>query len=188
MKTPLLAALLAAVVLLGGCASVPSGPSVLVLPGTNRDYTEFRDDDMLCRQYASQQVGAPDNDPAVRNALIGTVIGAAAGAAIGGNHRGAGAGVGAGTGLLFGSIAGAEATQRQGYGSQRQYDNVYIQCMYGKGHRVPVAGGMTSRRVAAPVPSAASSAAPSEMDAVYPPPPPAGMPPAEAPADYPAPR
>ena len=184
MKTPFLVASMAAVVLLAGCASVPSGPSVLVLPGTNRDYTEFRDDDMLCRQYASQQVGAPDNDPAVRNAVIGTVIGAAAGAAIGGNHRGAG--VGAGTGLLFGSIAGADTTQRQGYGSQRQYDNVYIQCMYGKGHRVPVSGGMTSRRVAAP----AATAAPNEVDAIYPPPPPppAGMPPAEAPADYPAPR
>lgn len=184
MKTPFLVASLAAVLLLAGCASVPSGPSVLVLPGTNRDYTEFRDDDMLCRQYASQQVGQPDNDPAVRNAVIGTVIGAAAGAAIGGDHRGAG--VGAGTGLLIGSLAGADATQRRGYGSQRQYDNVYIQCMYGKGHRVPVSGGMTSRRVAAP----AASAAPSETGAVYPPPPPppAGMPPAEAPADYPAPR
>lgn len=183
MKTPFLAASMAAVVLLGGCASVPTGPSVLALPGTNRDYSEFRDDDTLCRQYASQQVGAPDNDPAVRNAVIGTVIGAAAGAAIGGSHRGAG--VGAGTGLLFGSIAGADTTQRQGYGSQRQYDNVYIQCMYGKGHRVPVPGGMTSRRASAP------AAAPAETDAVYPPPPPppSGTPPAEAPADYyPAPR
>ena len=148
MKTSLLAASMAAVVLLGGCASVPSGPAYSFCQGPTATTPSSATTNMQCRQYASLQVGAPDNDPAVRNAVIGTVIGAAAGAAIGGNHRGAG--VGAGTGLLFGSIAGADTTQRQGYGSQRQYDNVYIQCMYGKGHRVPVAGGMTSRRASTP--------------------------------------
>jgi len=180
MKTSLFVVSTAALMLLGGCASVPTGPSVLVLPGTDRDYNAFRDDDMQCRQYASQQVGSPNNDPAVRNAVIGTVIGAVAGAAIGGDHRGAG--IGAGTGLLVGSMSGADATQRQGYGSQRQYDNVYIQCMYGKGHRVPVAGSMTGRRIPAQAPADNRSAGD------YPPPPPSYPPPDSIPPDYPAPR
>jgi uncharacterized protein YcfJ len=156
----------------------------MALPGSNRTYDEFRADDMQCRQYASQQVGSADNDPAVRSAVIGTLIGAAAGAAIGGNHQGAG--VGAGTGLLIGSMVGADKTQRQGYGSQRQYDNVYTQCMYGKGHRVPVAGSMTGRRLPARAPVQTME---SGSDVNYPPPPPPSYPaPDSIPPDYQGPR
>jgi hypothetical protein len=181
MKTPLFAVSAAALVLLGGCASVPTGPSVMALPGSNRTYDQFRDDDMQCRQYAAQQIGSPDNDAAVRSAVVGTLIGAAAGAAIGGDHQGAG--IGAGTGLLVGSMAGADTTQTRGYGSQRQYDNVYIQCMYGKGHRVPVAGSMTGRRLPAQTPVQ------TETGADYPPPPPPSYPPPDSiPPDYQDPR
>jgi outer membrane lipoprotein SlyB len=73
----------------------------------------------------------------VRSAALGTVLGAVAGAAIDGRS---GAGVGAGTGLLFGSLSGAEARNSSGYGMQQRYDIAYLQCMYAKGHRVPVAG------------------------------------------------
>ena len=53
MKTlPALVALL-----LGACASVPSGPSVLVLPGTGKNFEQFRADDADCRQYANLQLG-----------------------------------------------------------------------------------------------------------------------------------
>jgi len=87
--------------LLGACVSMPAGPSVMVLPGTNKSFDQFRADDMDCRQFASSQVGGTSADKAaadsgVKSAAIGTMIGAAAGALIGGNHQGAA--VGAGTG------------------------------------------------------------------------------------------
>jgi len=78
-----------------------------------------------------------------------------------------GPGVGAGTGLIVGSAVGADNANQSVYGSQRQYDHAYIQCMYAKGHRVPVPAGM----VMSPAP-AASGNVPASV-----PPPPAGMPP-----------
>lgn len=145
-----------------GCATVPTGPDVMALPGTGKSFEEFRVDDLICRDFAFGQIGGSAreqaaNNEAIRNAAIGTTIGALAGAAIGGRDA---AGVGAGTGLIVGSISGAEASRGGTYGSQRRYDMAYIQCMYAKGHRVPVSGNYT--------PAATT---------VTPPPPPAGTPP-----------
>ncbi len=40
----------------GGCATIPTGPSVLVLPGTGKTLEQFQADDALCRQWAAQAV------------------------------------------------------------------------------------------------------------------------------------
>lgn len=138
---------LLAVLLAAGCATVPSGPTVMALPGTGKTFDQFRLDDADCRQFAYAQIGgvnAGDRaaDLGVRDAAVGAAIGALAGAAIGGRDS---AGVGAGTGLLFGSMGGAGASQAASRGSQRQYDHAYIQCMYAKGQRVPVSGSLTQR-------------------------------------------
>jgi uncharacterized protein YcfJ len=162
---------------LGGCASMPTGPSVLVLPGTNRDINSFRADEMSCRQFAAQMIGGPSNDPSVRNAVVGTAVGAVAGAAIGGHQ---GAGVGAGAGLVVGSAVGAESARSYTYDSQRQYDNAYIQCMYSKGHRVPVSASLAKTLRQAGEPTSGAS---------YPPPPDPARPPSTTPPpDYVAPR
>ncbi len=125
----------AGALVLAGCASVPTGPSVMALPGTSKTFDQFRYDDASCRDYALVQIGGASasqsaNNAAVRSAAVGTAIGAVAGAAIGG-HEGAGAGAGA-----------ADASA---YGSQQRYDNAYIQCMYAKGERVPVPASMAGR-------------------------------------------
>src|SRR5690242_14541430 len=104
--SPLLASLV-----LASCVSLPTGPSVMVLPGTGKSFEQFRYDDSICRQFASDQIGGTTanqaaNNAAVTSAAVGTVVGAAAGAAIGGHN---GAGVGAGTGLIVGSAAGSGA-------------------------------------------------------------------------------
>lgn len=159
--------------LLAGCTTIPDGPSVMVLPGTGKSFDQFRFDDMDCKQFASGQVGGAtastvQPDSGVRSAAVGTAVGAIAGAAMDGGH---GAGVGAGAGLLMGSMAGAGAADASGYGLQRRYDIAYQQCMYAKGHRIPVYGRMSGGRTmeyASPSPSASS---------VTPPPPPAGNPP-----------
>jgi hypothetical protein len=151
----------------------------LALPGTGKTFDQFRFDDGECQRYAFQQIGGQTaeksaEESAVRSAAIGAAVGAVAGAAIGGSD---GAGVGAGTGLLIGSAAGTDASQRSAYGSQRRYDNAYIQCMYARGHKVPVPAGMArSMRQQAPAPSPAY-APPPAIDARTIPEPPRGNPP-----------
>lgn len=130
---------------LSACVSVPTGPSMLVLPGAGKSFEQFRADDAACRQYAQGQVGGTTADQAavssgVRSAALGTVLGAAAGAAMDGRS---GAGVGAGAGLLFGGMSGVGAGNSSAYGLQQRYDYGYLQCMYAQGHRVPVSGRFT---------------------------------------------
>lgn len=149
---------------LAGCATTPTGPRVTSLPGTGMSFEQFRYDDDQCRQYAYARIDPnAANNSGVRNAAIGTAIGAVAGTAIGGHH---GAGVGAGVGLVGGGMAGASESQYVGYGTQQQYDSAYLQCMYGKGHKVPVSGNMVQP----------SSPAPSQPAAPMPPPPPGWRP------------
>jgi len=79
--------------LLVACSTMPSGPSVLVLPGTGKDFAQFHNDESMCRQAAASQIASSKNQPDDEE-------------------------------------------------SQQAYDIVYIQCMYGKGHRVPVPGNL----------------------------------------------
>ena len=171
--------LLAGAVMLGACTVMPSGPNVMVLPCTGQSIERFRNDDADCRQFAYAQIGgktaeSASRESAITSAAIGTAVGALAGAAIGGNSQGAA--VGAGAGLLVGSAAGSDASRSSGYGTQRQYDNAYIQCMYAKGHRVPVPANMAYPK-AAPAVRAVEAGIPPPPPGTPPPPPP-GSPPA----------
>lgn len=78
------------VFLLDGCSTMPSGPSVLALPGTGKSFDVFHDDDLACRQFVRNQIPTSQEEPDSKEE------------------------------------------------AQQNYDIVYIQCMYGKGHRVPV--------------------------------------------------
>lgn len=80
------------VFLLSACSTMPSGPSVLVLPGTGKDFERFHKDDLMCRQLAHEQIATAPEGP---------------------------------------------DSKEEG---QQNYDINYIQCMYGKGDRVPVPG------------------------------------------------
>ena len=42
---------------LGGCATVPTGPSVMVLPPAGKPFEQFQAEDARCRQWARQQIG-----------------------------------------------------------------------------------------------------------------------------------
>jgi len=127
----------------------------MVLPGTGLSFEQFRNDDAICQQYAFYQVGGTTANQAgmnsgVTSAAVGTALGAAAGAAIGGGN---GAAIGAGSGLVAGSIVGTGAASSSMYADQQRYDAAYIQCMYAKGHQVPVSGqfsGETPQRVKVP--------------------------------------
>ena len=80
------------VFLLSACSTMPGDPSVLVLPGTGKDFELFHNDDLMCRQLAHAQIETLQKEP---------------------------------------------DSKEEG---QQNYDIGYIQCMYIKGHRVPVPG------------------------------------------------
>jgi hypothetical protein len=132
-----------ALLVLAGCASMPTGPSVLVLPAPDKPFEVFQADDLTCRQWANYQIGVSPQQAMTQStasgAAVGTVVGAGVGAALGAaaGDVGTGAAIGAGSGLLIGTTSGASAGQYYGYEAQRRYDHAYVQCMYAKGNLVP---------------------------------------------------
>jgi uncharacterized protein YcfJ len=167
------------------CVTVPTGPSVMVLPGSGKTFDQFQFDEASCRQWASQQAGTTtaeaSTNTTVAGAAIGTVLGAAAGAAIGAaaGSPATGAAVGAGVGLLGGTSVGASNASASYRIVQRRYDDAYTQCMYAKGHQIPVARGSQPAYSAPTYAPAASSPPPPPPPPATTtlPPPPAGPPP-----------
>ncbi len=143
---------------LGGCATLPTGPTVMVLPAPGKPFEQFQAEDATCRQWAAQQLGGPPGAPATQNTAVGAVVGTALGAGLGaalgaaGGHAGTGAAIGAGAGLLGGTAVGANADQTAGWNAQRRYDTAYQQCMYAKGNQIPGAVRGNGRRPATPPP------------------------------------
>jgi hypothetical protein len=64
--------------LLSACAAVPTGPSVMVLPGVGKPFDQFQVDDMLCRQYAETQTGGSPGEAGrqstINTAALGTLL------------------------------------------------------------------------------------------------------------------
>ena len=173
---------MAAGLLVTACATVPTGPSVMVLPGSGKSFELFQTDDAICRQWASQQTGTTTQrataDSTISGAAIGTAVGAAAGAAIGAaaGRPGTGAAVGAGVGLLGGTAIGAGNSSTAYRTVQQRYDAAYMQCMYAKGNQIPVARGSQPAYTAAPAPPPPPAAGvPLPPAGPPPPPPPAPM-------------
>jgi hypothetical protein len=173
MRRVLMFSFLVVAAALTACATIPTVPSVMVLPGEGKSFDQFRMDDAVCRQFAYDQVGGAAGqqaaqDSAVKSAVVGTALGAVAGAVIGSasGDMGSGAAIGAGTGLLVGSAAGSSYASGSYYEAQRRYDNAYLQCMYAKGNQIP--GYRRSYNPPA-APSRRTSPPPPPPD--YPPPP-----------------
>lgn len=124
--------------LLGGCESMPSGPSVAVMPAQGKPLDLFQQEDMQCRNYATQSLGPnaqyAGNQALVGSAAVGTVLGAAVGAMAGGGRA---VGSGAAFGAVAGTAVGASQAQATSYTLQQRYDIAYQQCMYAKGNQLP---------------------------------------------------
>lgn len=174
MKTPigfpstLLKTCLAAlsVTLIAGCASLPTGPRVAVMPAVGKPLDLFVMEDRQCRNFADQSIGIAPRDVAAQNmiggAAVGTAIGAAAGALAGGNR---GAATGAAIGMVAGTASGSSQASYAGYDAQQRYDIAYQQCMYAKGNQLPGYGGYGAYRQPASTPG-------NGVPHYYPPPPP----------------
>ena len=173
--------------LLTACATIPTGPSVMVLPGNGKSFEVFQTDDAVCRQWAAQQTGTTTHrastESTVSGAAVGTAVGAVVGAAVGAaaGRPGTGAAVGAGVGLLGGTAVGASNTGPAHRSVQRRYDVAYMQCMYAKGNQIPMARGAqpayTTPHAATPAPAGVLLPPPGT-----PPPPPSSGPPPPPPA------
>lgn len=186
---PVLAPLAAAALLAGCVVLPPSGPSMQALPGSRMSFDQFQFDDAACRQFATAQVGGRGaseaaQESAAASAVAGTLIGAATGAAFGGSSESAA--VGAGFGLLTGALVGMDTSRASFQVVQSRYDAAYYQCMYARGHRVPVFSRYTEATRPPPtnIPPAApppTSRTPAPPTLVATPPADAGIPPPNAP-------
>jgi hypothetical protein len=140
-RVPAVAPLILTSLLLVACAEMPSGPTVAVMPGPNKPFDVFMQDDDLCRGWASHSIGMPGHDTAAERMLsstaAGAAIGAIAGAVVGGNR---GAGAGAAMGTVVGASAGANQGAYTAVNAQRRYDIAYQQCMHSRGNLVTGAG------------------------------------------------
>lgn len=173
------AAVLAGVVTLTACVSVPRGPTVAVMPGAGKTLDQFNADVNVCQQYAHNAIAGPTQaaqDYAASNAAGGAALGAVVGAALGAvtGQAGAGAAWGAGAGLMYGGAAAGNAGAASSYTLQRQFDIAYMQCMYAHGDQVPGHVVQRSRTYA-------TQAAPTRYNA----PADAGIPPAGTPPPVP---
>lgn len=126
-------------VVLAGCATVPDGPSVAVMPAPGKPFDLFVAEDKECRQFAQQSIGTSASQAATESAeksiTAGTALGAVAGVLGGGGQQGAGSG--AAIGMLGGAAMGSNASRYSRNESQRRYDIAYEQCMYAKGNQIP---------------------------------------------------
>lgn len=167
---------------LAGCVSVPSGPTVAVMPGQGKSLDQFRGDASVCQQYAYAAIAGPTQaaqDYAGANAVGGAALGAAVGALLGAatGQAGTGAAWGAGTGLLVGGAGAGNVGAASSYTLQRQFDIAYMQCMYSHGNQIPA---RVVHRGSPPVSVAPSTYAP--PPARYNVPPNAATPPPDTPA------
>ncbi len=138
--------------LAAGCAQIPTGPSVAVMPPPGKPFDLFVADDQLCRNYATQSIGGTDAQRAqaaslITSAAVGTALGAAVGALAGGHNS---VGGGAAAGAVIGTAVGAGEGNYAGQSVQRRYDIAYQQCMYARGNLLP--GQSVSSYPAAPPP------------------------------------
>jgi len=169
-----------AVSILAGCATVPTGPRVMVLPAPGKPFEVFQEEDNACRIWAGEQIGMTQEELdqyTVRSAAAGSAIGAGVGAAIGSvyGHAGRGALIGAGAGLLAG-LSRADSGRVYGWEAQRRYDMAYQQCMYAKGNRVPGSRRLRhSEGYVPPPPPPGYEQTPEGVPPDYTPPPPGPM-------------
>ena len=128
---------LVALLLLAGCVSTPTGPMVMILPAHGKTLNVFHDDQIVCKNSASEEVAGEAGHADWMQAVVAggaTLLGAGIGGVAGGG-KGAliGAGVGAAGGGAASYIPGSKAQST----IQQRYDAAYAQCMFTRGNQVP---------------------------------------------------
>jgi hypothetical protein len=152
-RQALLTALGVALLLVVGCAEMPTGPTVAVMPAPNKPFEVFMQEEQLCRGWAAHSIGQPGHDAAAQRMLSSTAAGLAIGTLVGavaGGHRNVETGAAMGT--VMGAATGTSQSNQTAWSAQRRYDIAYQQCMYSKGNLVPSYGYGANRYAAPPPP------------------------------------
>jgi hypothetical protein len=101
-------------------------------PGAQQAVSGFTEDDVICRNFANNQVASTAQQASsaiVGSAVVGTLLGAGLGAAIG---RGPGAAIGAASGAIIGTGTAANGRAWSQMCPQQRYNIAYMQCMYSR--------------------------------------------------------
>ena len=61
--------------ILSACASIPTGPRVLVLPAVGKPMDVFQADEGACRSYAQQQIGVAQEQTPAQHPATGAPVG-----------------------------------------------------------------------------------------------------------------
>ncbi len=127
---------IAAAMIAAGCASLPSAnetgnaPSVGVLPGGGKTMAQMNADDVACRGIAHAR--ASDNTPLPVAMGLGGVEVASSRPRVTMRDRTVDT---ESTGSVYGN---SPAIDPKMLTVQQRYDTAYVQCMYSKGHKIPV--------------------------------------------------
>jgi hypothetical protein len=120
------------------CSSIPVGsaPTVEVLPGGGKDMVAFNQDDIACRSTARDR--ASENSPLPTAMGLGNrpeVIASSRGRI---SIRESSEST---TGSVFGGSPAADAGPLT---TQQRFDTAYVQCMYSRGHKIPMKEQLSS--------------------------------------------
>lgn len=130
-------AALAPVLVAAGCSTLPAGsaPTVAVLPGGGKDMAAFNKDDIACRSDAHASAHQSTPLPAAMGLARGEVVASTRG------RLALRESTDSTTGSVYGGSPAADAGT---FTIQQRYDTAYLQCMYSKGHNIPVNEAMSS--------------------------------------------
>ncbi len=123
-----ISAMVISAMVMTGCAS--QGWSPTVDPYGDPNAANIERDKVECRQLAKNAGGDTATETG-KGALVGGAVGAAAGAALGAVVGSPGSGAAAGA-----AIGGIGGGARQGFGSEGNFKQAFINCMRGRGHNV----------------------------------------------------
>lgn len=134
---PVIASAIAATLIASACGTIPAngGPTVAVLPGGGKSMPEFNTDDIACRVTAKAKANDSSPLPVAmglgKPEIVATVRGRLS---LRENAEST-------TGSVFGNAPAASAGVVT---PQVRYDTAYVQCMYSKGHKIPIGEAMSS--------------------------------------------
>jgi hypothetical protein len=119
------------------CAALPGGtaPTVEVLPGGGKSMVAFNDDDIACRSTARTRANENTPLPTAMGLGKGEVVASSRGRITLRDNADST------TGSVYGGSPAADAGTPT---SQQRFDTAYVQCMYSKGHKIPMKEQMSS--------------------------------------------
>jgi hypothetical protein len=119
------------------CAALPGGnaPTVEVLPGGGKDMVAFNADDIACRSTARTRANENTPLPTAMGLGKSEVVASSRGRLTLRDNADST------TGSVYGGALAPDAVAPT---AQQRFDTAYLQCMFSKGHKIPMKEQMSS--------------------------------------------